>query len=234
MKIFLRLLLLMALITAVARPAFAGELGSLKVLYVGEKGSERERAFSALLLTNVAAIEVANRKGFNPATAASYDVVLLDWPQEMEVITKPHWGADLVCPLGARNEWTRPTVLLGSAGLNVAVSWQTKGGNGCTCMDPLAYGLRDHEIFEKPFEIDRTKMVSIPTPEDFQGEIKERTIQVLPLVDDITAKWKMGWCSYAYDFLKNPDVEYFCGGVNHKTPTAAGALAAGESSSLWL
>jgi len=45
---------------------------------------------------------------------------------------------------------------------------------------------------------------------------------VLPLVQDHQRQWRAGWCSYAYDFPSNPDVEFFCGGVNHKTPTAAG------------
>ena len=82
-------------------------------------------------------------------------------------------------------------------------------------MTPLAYGLRDHEIFERPFKIDRSRMVSIPTPDDFKSEIKEPTIDVLPLVDDRDRNWSPGWCTYSDDFEQNPDVEYFCGGVNH-------------------
>ncbi len=131
-------------------------------------------------------------------------------------------------PLGNRADWTKPTVLLGSAGLKLAVAWKVKGGSGCTCMSPLAYGLRPHEIFEWPYKIDMSKTVDIPTPEDFKQEIKAPSIKVLPLVDDIHGQWKDGWCSYAFDFPKNPDVEYFCGGVNHKTPTAAGLWRQGN------
>jgi len=119
-------------------------------------------------------------------------------------------------------------VLLGSAGLNLAVSWKLKGGSGCTCMDPLAYDLRSHEIFERPYRIHRSKMVRIPTPPDFTREIKAAEIQVLPLVEDYKHQWRPGWCSYSYDFARNPDVEFFCGGVNHKTPTAAGLWRQGN------
>jgi hypothetical protein len=95
-------------------------------------------------------------------------------------------------------------------------------------MDPLAYDLRDHPVFDGPFKIDRTRTVTIPTPPDFKAELKERTIQVLPLVDDTAAQWKPGWCTYAFDFADYPDIEFFSGGVNHKTPTAAGLWRQGN------
>ena len=109
----------------------------------------------------------------------------------------------------------------GERGLNLAVCWKLKGGSGCTCLDPLAYDLRDHEIFERPFRIDRGKMVSVPTPHDFSDELKGSEIKVLPLVDDIHRRWKAGWCTHALEFARLPDVEFFCGGVNSQTPTSA-------------
>src|SRR5580658_4920934 len=126
----------------------ARELSSLKLLYVGDKGSDREQAFTSLLQRYVAAITAVNRVGFDPAAAASYDVVLLDWPQDPTVIVRRHWGSFVVSPLGPRETWAKPTVLLGSAGLNLAVTWQIKGGVGCTCLQPLAYNFHDHEIFK--------------------------------------------------------------------------------------
>jgi hypothetical protein len=90
-------------------------------------------------------------------------------------------------------------------------------------MSPLAYDLRPHEVFDKPFVIDRSKSVKIATPADFKAEIKAAKIEVLPLVADYEKEGRYpGWCSYSTDFALNPDVEFFCGGVNHKTPTAAG------------
>jgi hypothetical protein len=73
-----------------------------------------------------------------------------------------------------------------------------------------------------------SRRVSIPTPGDFQAEIRQPEINVLPLVNDIHREWRAGWCTYSADFDRNPDVEFFCGGVNHKTPTAAGLWRQGN------
>jgi len=54
-------------------------------------------------------------------------VVLLDWPQSNS--TREDWKRGR-SPLGDRNAWTKPTVLLGSAGLNLAVVWKVRGGSG--------------------------------------------------------------------------------------------------------
>jgi hypothetical protein len=202
-------------------PARATELAELKVLYVG---SERASEFGEFLEDKVAQVAAKSRADFKVDDATPFDVVLLDWPQGEETREM----RKLTSPLGDRDQWNKPTVLLGSAGLNLAVAWKLKGGTGCTCMDPLAYDLRDHEIFARPFTIDRSKMVSIPTPPDFQNEIKTQEIKVLALVDDLDRKWRSGWCTYAKDFAQYPDVEFFCGGVNHKTPTAAGLWRQGN------
>lgn len=201
--------------------ASAKDLSELKLLYVG---SERTGDFVAFLKSKVAQIESRPRAAFKVTDATPFDVVLLDWPQGDETREM----RSLVSPLGRRDDWAKPTVLVGSAGLNLAVAWQMKGGIGCTCMDPLAYDLHEHEIFERPFKIDRKKMISMPTPADFRLEIKSSEIKVLPLVDNLQPGTKPGWCTYSYDFANCPDVEYFSGGVNHKTPTAAGLWRQGN------
>jgi hypothetical protein len=199
----------------------AAELAELKILYVG---SERASDYLTFLKEKVALVEVKRRESFQPKDAGRFDVVLFDWPQGEETREM----RKLRSPLGTREEWNKPTVLLGSAGLNLAVCWKLKGGSGCTCLDPLAYDLREHEIFERPFPIDRSKMVSIPTPADFSDELKETEIRVLPLVADFQKKWKAGWCTHALDFARLPDVEFFCGGVNSQTPTSAGLWRQGN------
>ena len=201
--------------------ADAKDLRELKVLYVG---SERTSDYVSFLSGKVAEIDVKSRADFKVADAAAFDVVLLDWPQGEETREM----RKLRSPLGRRDEWGKPTVLLGSAGLNLAVAWKMKGGSGCTCMDPLAYDLREHRIFETPFKIDRGKMISISTPKDFQSEIKEKEIVVLPLVADRGRQWPAGWCTHARDFDLYPDVEFLCGGVNHQTPTSAGLWRQGN------
>ena len=95
-------------------------------------------------------------------------------------------------------------------------------------MDPLAYGFRDHEIFGHPNKIQLDAKIRLPTPAAFTEELTEKEIEVLPLVDDYKKTWRAGWCTYSNYFDKNPDVEFFCGGVNHKTPTAAGLWRQGN------
>jgi hypothetical protein len=211
--------LLFGLIAPVS--AYAEELRELKVLYVG---SERASAYVGFLSGKVAQVEAKSRQAFKLRDAAAFDVILLDWPQGEETREM----RKLKSPLGGRDEWEKPTVLLGSAGLNLAVAWKLKGGSGCTCMNPMAYDLREHRIFDTPFKIDRGKLISIPTPAEFKSEITQPEIVVLPLVADRGRPWSAGWCTHARDFDVYPDVEFLCGGVNHQTPTSAGLWRQGN------
>ena len=106
--------------------ARAAELDRLKTLYIGEPGTKRSTEFESFLKVNVAQVTVTNRFGFKPQNAEGFDVVLLDWPQSGREGDFP----PKVSPLGNREAWTKPTVLLGSAGLNLAVTWKGKGGSG--------------------------------------------------------------------------------------------------------
>jgi hypothetical protein len=104
----------------------AAELGKMSVLYVGTSGSARFQHFSSFLRTNVAKLETASRDEFKPSAASPFDVVVLDWPQQGEQFRDARFSS----PLGKREEWSKPTVLLGSAGLNLAVVWKVRGGSG--------------------------------------------------------------------------------------------------------
>jgi hypothetical protein len=149
--------------------------------------------------------------------------VLLDWPQSGTM--RGNWldGA----PLGNREDWDKPTVLLGSAGLNLAVVWKLKGGSGCTCLAPVAYDLRDYQIFKSPLPIDIHATTIIPTPETFSPELKAPTIPVIPLVDGIRQYHSVindnarGWSTHYYEFADMPEVEVFSGGINEQTPRSA-------------
>src|SRR5213594_1752282 len=103
--------------------ASAVELRELKVLHVGNN-RERALAFETFLSKHVKSVETTARKDFDPSRASSFDVVLLDWQQN-----EP--GAERFppakSPLGDRDMWSKPTVFLGSAGLNMAVVWKLKG-----------------------------------------------------------------------------------------------------------
>jgi hypothetical protein len=94
-----------------------------RVLYIGHRGPD----FELLLKRHFAQTQTFSREAFKPAQAKDYDVVLLDWPQSEEARADRQGKS---CPLGRREEWNKPTVLLGSAGLNLAVVWKLKGGSG--------------------------------------------------------------------------------------------------------
>ena len=110
----------------VAAQLHCAELSKMSVLYVGTGGSARAQHFSSFLRTNVAKLETASRDEFKPAAASAFDVVVLDWPQQGERFK----DAGFTSPLGKREQWSKPTVLLGSSGLNMAVVWKVRGGSG--------------------------------------------------------------------------------------------------------
>jgi hypothetical protein len=116
---------LIVILLALALQATAADLKKLSVLYIADGDDARIEAFKKLLETHVGKYEITKRKGFDPAKAQSFDVVLFDWHQGN---TQAEWKQP--CPLGERNVWNKPTVLLGSAGLNVAVVWEVRGGGG--------------------------------------------------------------------------------------------------------
>lgn len=215
-----RLLILLALIVACATLPAAETVLPLRVLYVGHRPGE----FKPLLQAHFAKVETAALSQFRPAQATPFDVVLLDWPQSGSM--QGAWLAG--SPLGSRKEWNKPTVLLGSAGLNLAVAWKLHGGSGCTCLAPVAYDLRPHQIFQGPVPVDIQATTNIPTPEQFVHELPTNTtIAVLPLVDNIRNfhtvinDYQRGWSSHYYEFADLPDVEVFSGGINEQTPRSA-------------
>jgi len=67
---------------------------------------------------------VADRERFDPTVAKEADVVLLDWSQRDTDIRSAK------SPFGKLEDWSKPTVLLGSAGLLLAGQWQIIGGAG--------------------------------------------------------------------------------------------------------
>jgi hypothetical protein len=92
-------------------------------LYVGQN-RDRGADYEAFLKQHFAKVTVAPRKGFDPAAARDVDVVLLDWSQSEDSVDKAS------SPFGNVQDWSKPTVLLGSAGLFMAGQWQLIGGAG--------------------------------------------------------------------------------------------------------
>ena len=99
----------------------------LDLLYVGNADTPRAAAYEALLARHFRSVRVEAREGFDPGTVGDADVVLLDWAQRD---VPRGMRLDLESPLGPREDWTTPTVLIGSAGLLIAGPWQTPGAYG--------------------------------------------------------------------------------------------------------
>ena len=112
-----------------AGAAQAQEVGpqDLNLLYLGNAGTPRAEAFETFLTGRFTSVRVADRDTFDPATVGDADVVLLDWSARDVVNMKMD---EITSPLGPRESWTTPTVLLGSAGLLIAGPWQTHGSYG--------------------------------------------------------------------------------------------------------
>lgn len=101
-----------------------------RILFVGDPHKQRGQVFAEFLKKHFQHVDVVARESFQPLTARTADVVILDWPQSELTISASGEMKPPVCPLGRRQEWSRPTVLLGSAGLLLSTAWNTKGGWG--------------------------------------------------------------------------------------------------------
>jgi hypothetical protein len=53
-------------------------------------------------------------------------------------------------------------------------------------------------------------------------------VELLPLVQDVKGQFTPGWCTYETTLVDSPEVEIFCGGLNSKTPSAAGVWRQGN------
>jgi hypothetical protein len=122
----MRILIVLLLASLFLSAGRAAEKLPLKVLYVGRETSERAEQFKTFLSAKVAQVGVANRFRFDPAQAKDYDVVLFEWPQSDRGSVFPPTNS----PLGKLKDWVKPTIFLGSAGLQMAVVWDVKGGFG--------------------------------------------------------------------------------------------------------
>jgi hypothetical protein len=119
-----------------ATPRDAARTIELRVLYLGpveEKSGRdprqvaRARDYDRFLRTVFSSVRCEERDHFDPKSAGDVDVALLDWSQSQVDLAQL---AKLPSPLGARDEWKTPTVLLGSAGLLIGMPWQVKGSFG--------------------------------------------------------------------------------------------------------
>jgi hypothetical protein len=115
-------------LTACATAAETPKKMELNILYVGNASTPRGKAYAEFLRRHFRRVAAAERKEFDPRQAAAFDVVVLDWSQNdrprSDQPQKP------VSPLGPKEAWDKPTVLLGSAGLLLAEAWEINGAIG--------------------------------------------------------------------------------------------------------
>ena len=105
--------------------AHASDKINLKVLFVGGTETPRGNAFATFLSERFDTTKAVARDGFDPKMAADFDVVLLDWRQpDVKDIAKAE------SPLGPREAWSKPLILIGSAGLLMGTPWEISGGYG--------------------------------------------------------------------------------------------------------
>jgi len=125
MKMFVAIQsLLVAAFLAGPLAAGEGQVLPLRVLYLGNTKGERAQEFAKFLKGHFAQATIADRADFVPSKADAIDVVILDWSQSETDVRKAK------SPFGELKDWSKPTVLLGSAGLLLAGSWQLIGGAG--------------------------------------------------------------------------------------------------------
>jgi hypothetical protein len=136
----MRVHFMMVLVLAIASPAIAADdaarMRPLRVLYVGNTNTDRGRSYARFLGETFTPVRAADRKTFDPGSVGDVDVVVLDWSQS-DIDHRDNVGnrasaleSNLRSPLGERSRWTKPTVLLGSAGHLLAAPWKVFGGSG--------------------------------------------------------------------------------------------------------
>jgi hypothetical protein len=129
---------LLALVAAVLMGTFvtADDEGppaklDLRILYAGNRESDRTNDFSAFLQRHFSKVTVANLSTFKHADADGHDVVIFDWtsiyPRDKAGKIDDSVGR-ITMPQVPRlsHDFSRPTVLIGAAGGQVAGSLALK------------------------------------------------------------------------------------------------------------
>ncbi len=95
----------------------------IRVLYLGED-PQRLDDFKKFFQSHFVSATGMSHGDFEVANAKEFDVVVLDWSQSEAT------PRTAVSPLGEREQWSTPTVMLNSAGLLMAGVWEIAGGSG--------------------------------------------------------------------------------------------------------
>ncbi len=89
---------------------------SLKILYAGRPGSDREKDFVGFLKHYFDVVQTGNLETFKEADTQGFDVILLDW--DINVFEGP-------CP-ALSESFSRPVITLGVHGSMLCSRWRLK------------------------------------------------------------------------------------------------------------
>jgi hypothetical protein len=89
---------------------------SLKILYAGRPGSDREKDFVGFLKKYFDVVRTGNLETFQEADTQGFDVTILDW--DLPVLEGP-------CPVLSEN-FSRPVITLGVRGSMMCSRWRLK------------------------------------------------------------------------------------------------------------
>lgn len=111
----------LGLLILLALSAIAGAQSnrSLKILYAGRPGSEREKDFVQFLREHFDSVQTGNLETFKEADAQGFDVTLLDWNWNEFEFRRPKISAG----------FSRPVITLGVPGGQIASQWNLKTGH---------------------------------------------------------------------------------------------------------
>lgn len=91
---------------------------SLKILYAGRPGSEREKDFVKFLREHFDTVQTGNLETFKEADTQGFDVTLLDWDTNEFRGPRPKISEG----------FSRPVITLGVPGGLIALQWRLKTG----------------------------------------------------------------------------------------------------------
>jgi hypothetical protein len=224
-------------VASVAACAAADERFPVRVLYCGNSGSQREADFRSFLERHFANVTTCNLNAFKEDEAKGHDVLVFDWTNGYDgkgTIDSDKWGT-LNAPLLSK-KFSRPAILLGRAGCQVAMRLNLKIDWLCLCLNGPAHQLRsNHLLFHSPLNVD-LQLVDVPTPTDY------RDLTIDPSLGSTMKVWHVqtknypridpGLVSTLYGFDDSPDAEVIAQGVAGKGPDTV-ALGRHANFFLW-
>lgn len=90
-----------------------GEHSRLAILYAGDHGSAREKAFVEFLRPLFAKVDAIDLANLDPKSAAAYDVVIADWKRRYPRAEGQGFES---APGSLTAEFTKPIVMIGAVG----------------------------------------------------------------------------------------------------------------------